>query len=175
MKIKDKAFVPFLTEGQISEAVNRLGKHLSKIYCDSNPLFVVVLNGSFIFAADLLRKIDFHTEISFIRVASYHGTKSTGEVTELLGLNEPVLNRKIVLIEDIVDTGLTVEKLRSALVQKGASTVEVVTLLFKPAAFKGITKPEYIGIEIGNDFVVGYGLDYDGLGRQLKEIYILSS
>lgn len=173
--IKDKKFVPLISRDRIQEAVKKLGQIISNDLRDKNPLFVVVLNGSFMFAADLVRYLDFNAEISFTRVASYHGTKSTGEVTELLGLNEPVLNRNVVIIEDIVDSGLTVEKLRELFKNKGAESVQVLTLLFKPKAFKGTITPEYVGIELGNDFVVGYGLDYDGLGRALPEIYILHS
>ena len=127
------------------------------------------------FAADLLRKITIPCDISFIKVASYHGVSSTGSITELIGLTENVKGRLVVIIEDIVDTGTTLEKLYNVLYQKEVKDVKIASLLLKPEAYKKEIPVNYVGIEITNEFVVGYGLDYDGLGRNLKEIYVLDA
>jgi hypoxanthine phosphoribosyltransferase len=138
------------------------------------PIFLVVLNGSFMFAADLLKEVTIPCEISFIKVASYHGTSSTGNVTELIGLTEDITGRTVVIVEDIVDTGITLERLMNVLTRKKVKQIKIATVLLKPQSYKKEFKVDYVGIEIPNDFVVGYGLDYDGLGRNLKEIYVLA-
>ena len=126
------------------------------------------------FAADLLKEVTIPCELSFIKVASYHGTSSTGTVTELIGLTEDLRGRTVVIVEDIVDTGITLERLINVLSRKNVKQTKIATVLLKPDSFKKNIKVDYIGIEIPNDFVVGYGLDYDGLGRNLKEIYVLA-
>lgn len=138
------------------------------------PLFVAVLNGSFMFAADLMKQIEIPCEISFVKMASYHGTESTGKVNELIGLNQNIEGRTVVVIEDIVDTGNTIEKLTSMLKDKKVKSFKIATALFKPSVYKKDIKIDYVGIEIPNDFVVGYGLDYDGLGRNLKDILVIA-
>jgi hypoxanthine phosphoribosyltransferase len=126
------------------------------------------------FAADLLKEVTIPCEISFIKVASYHGTSSTGNVTELIGLTEDITGRTVVIVEDIVDTGITLERLMNVLTRKKVKQIKIATVLLKPQSYKKEFKVDYVGIEIPNDFVVGYGLDYDGLGRNLKEIYVLA-
>lgn len=172
--VKDKQFKPYIGEDKILEAVKTLAKRINVELKDDFPLFLVVLNGSFMFAADLLKEVSIPCEISFIKVASYHGTTSTGSVTELVGLSEDVKGRTIVIVEDIVDTGITLEKLHGVLTKREAGSVKVATMLIKPDSYKKSIKVDYAGIEIPNDFVVGYGLDYDGQGRNLRDIYVLA-
>ncbi|MCE3225507.1 MAG: hypoxanthine phosphoribosyltransferase [Bacteroidetes bacterium] len=126
------------------------------------------------FASDLLKEVTIPCEISFIKVASYHGTSSSGSVSELIGLTEDLSGRTVVIVEDIVDTGVTLEKLVTVLQRKNVKQIKVATALMKPDSYKKEFKVDYVGMEIGNDFVVGYGLDYDGMGRNLKEIYVLA-
>lgn len=173
--LKDKKFIPYITEKSIAEAIELISEKINIELKDDFPLFLVVLNGSFMFAADLLRKITIPCDISFIKVASYHGVSSTGSITELIGLTENVKGRLVVIIEDIVDTGTTLEKLYNVLYQKEVKDVKIASLLLKPEAYKKEIPVNYVGIEITNEFVVGYGLDYDGLGRNLKEIYVLDA
>ncbi len=175
VKLHDKQFTPYISADVIHENVTRIAEELTSDVKKSFPLFVVVLNGSFIFAADLVKLLKFPCEISFIKLTSYSGTASTGEVIELIGLTENVENRTIIIVEDIVDTGNTLEKLYALLKDKKVKEIKTVTLLFKPEAYTKKIPLDYIGIRIPNDFVVGYGLDYDGLGRNLKDIYILHS
>jgi hypoxanthine phosphoribosyltransferase len=171
--IKDKQFLPYISEEKIAGAIASVAEKINRELAGLDPLFLVVLNGSFIFAADLLRKIHIPCHLSFIKVASYHGMSSTGSVTELIGLTEEVKDKVVVIIEDIVDTGTTLEKLYGVLQQRDAREIRIATLLLKPEAYKKNMPVNYTGIEIPNYFVVGYGLDYDGFGRNLKEIYVL--
>ncbi len=175
VKLHDKQFKPYITADVINQNIEKLAAQLSADVKKSFPLFVVVLNGSFIFAADLVKQLKFPCEISFVKLASYRGTGSTGQVNELIGLTENIEGRTIVVIEDIIDTGNTLEKLFALLKDKKAKEIRVATLLFKPEAYKKTIPVDYVGMEIKNEFVVGYGLDYDGLGRNLKDIYILHS
>ena len=142
---------------------------------NDNPHFIVVLNGSFLFAADLLKKLAYDAEVSFIKLQSYEGTKSTGRVTEVMGLHENISNRTVVVLEDIVDTGATLEKIYSILKSKNPKEIKIATLLFKPTAYQKELNIHYIGKEIPNEFVVGYGLDYKELGRTLPQIYKLKT
>lgn len=172
--VKDKQFKPYIGEDKIQLAVKALAVQINIDLRDEFPLFLIVLNGSFMFAADLLKEVHIPCEISFIKVASYHGTSSIGTVTELVGLSEDVTNRTVVIVEDIVDTGATLEKLHATLTKRGVKSIKVATMLLKPDAYKKPIPVNYAGIEIPNDFVVGYGLDYDGQGRNLKDIYVLA-
>jgi len=139
-----------------------------------NPLFIAVLNGSFLFASDIMRKINLeNSEISFVKLASYLGTESTGEVKELIGINHDISGRNIVVLEDIIDTGNTLEQIFSLLKSQNVDQIKIATLLFKPQAYTKNIDIDYIGKEIPNDFVVGYGLDYDQIGRNLPHIYKL--
>jgi len=172
--IKDKQFKPYISQQQITTAVKSIANSINTELENDFPIFLVVLNGSFMFAADLLKEVTIPCEISFIKVASYHGTSSTGNVTELIGLTEDITGRTVVIVEDIVDTGITLERLMNVLKRKKVKQIKIATVLLKPQSYKKEFKVDYVGIEIPNDFVVGYGLDYDGLGRNLKEIYVLA-
>ena len=174
MRIKDKSFEPFIDAEKIGEKVEQLAKAINEDYSDKTPLFLSILNGSFMFAADLMKKVTISSEISFIKVASYNSMVSSGHITELIGLSEPIFNRHIVVLEDIVDTGRTMKQIISSLEERGAKSIEIASLLVKPEALESKIDVKYLGFEIPNDFVVGYGLDYDGLGRNLASIYTLT-
>ena len=173
IKLHDKEFEIYIDETEINSAIEKMANKISQDFLNVNPLFIGVLNGSFMFASDLLKRITIPCEISFVKVASYHGTQSTGQVKELLGLVENIEGRAVIILEDIVDTGETIDKIYSDLLKKGASKIKIATLLYKPEAYKKLLPLDYIAIEIPNEFVVGYGLDYDGLGRNLRHIYKL--
>ena len=173
VQIADKQFETFIPEKEILHEVAALGKQLSVEYAGKDVVLIALLNGAFMFASDLMKEISIPCSISFVKVSSYHGTESSGEVKELIGLNEDLQGKHIVLVEDIVDTGTTIDKIMPGILKGNPASVSVCTLLFKPEAFKGSSKPEYIGFSIPNAFVVGYGLDYDGLGRNLRAIYQL--
>lgn len=172
--LKDKQFKPYIKSEQIEAAVKKVAQQINADLKNELPLFIAVLNGSFMFAADLMKQIEIPCEISFVKMASYHGTESTGKVNELIGLNQNIEGRTVVVIEDIVDTGNTIEKLTSMLKDKKVKSFKIATALFKPSVYKKDIKIDYVGIEIPNDFVVGYGLDYDGLGRNLKDILVIA-
>jgi hypoxanthine phosphoribosyltransferase len=171
--LKDKTFVPYITSDKIQESVRQMSKKINADLAQDTPLFLVVLNGSFMFAADLLKEVTIPCEISFIKLASYHGTNSTGTVTEMIGLTEEIKGRTVVIVEDIVDTGVTIEKLVALLTKKEVKQIKIASFLLKPDAYTKDIKVDYVGMEIPNDFVVGYGLDYDGLGRNMKDIFVL--
>ena len=172
--IKDKQFKPYIAQQKMADAVKAVADRINTDLKDELPVFLVVLNGSFMFASDLLKEVTIPCEISFIKVASYHGTSSTGSVTELIGLTENISGRTVVIVEDIVDTGITIEKLVTVLNAKNVKQIKIATALLKKEAYKKEIKIDYIGLTIKNEFVVGYGLDYNGLGRNLKEIHILA-
>ena len=167
----DKSFEIYISEDEIQKAINGIADRLNKDYADKNPLFLIMLNGAFMFAGDLFKKVNIVCDISFVKYASYSGTASTNSIKELIGVNENVKGRNVVIVEDIVDTGLTMEALTASLKEKGTKDVKIATLLFKPEAFIKDYKLDYIGMEIPNVFIVGFGLDYDGKGRNYKEIY----
>lgn len=171
IKVKDKEFAISIPEERILTEVDRLAARLNRDLEGENPLFLCVLNGSFVFAADLFRRIDIPAEISFVKLASYEGTASTGKVKELVGLVEDITGRTVVVVEDIVDTGRTMQKLVADLKSRGPKAVHVCTLLLKPEKLQVKLDVEYVALEIPNDFIVGYGLDYDGYGRNLRDIY----
>ncbi|MCB2379740.1 hypoxanthine phosphoribosyltransferase [Hymenobacter sp. BT635] len=171
ISLHDKQFAPYLTAGQITAAVRELAAQLNRDYAGKQPLFIAVLNGSFMFAADLLKEIQLPCEIAFIRVASYEGTSSTGTVREIMGLQEEVAGRDLVILEDIVDTGHTMKALLELLRAKNPASVEVATLFLKPECLQHELALRYVGLSIPNDFIVGYGLDYDGLGRNYPDVY----
>lgn len=170
--LHNEAFEPFIPEADLARAIDRVAGDIAKAYDGRCPLFVGVLNGSFFFASELLKRLPIECEITFVKVASYHGTTSTGTVTQLIGLNEKIEGRHVVVVEDIVDTGNTVEHILDALRQQHPASIAIATLLFKPDAYK---KPEipidHVAVRIPNAFVVGSGLDHDGLGRNLPGIY----
>lgn len=173
LTIKDKTFGPFISHEQIQTRIAELADEINDAYNGKCPLLIVVLNGAFLFAADLMKNLSIECEITFIRVASYEQTSSTGTVKQILGLKESVADRDLILIEDIVDTGLTIANLREQLLAQHPASLAIATLLFKPDAFKEDINLDYVGFPIENQFVVGYGLDYDGLGRNTKDILVL--
>jgi hypoxanthine phosphoribosyltransferase len=173
IQIHDKFFEVYLSQNKIEEAVKTLANTINNKYHGKEVIFVGVLNGAFMFSSDLLKNIDLVCEVSFVKMASYQGTQSTGRVDQLIGLVNSVEGKHVVILEDIVDTGLTLEKLRVLLTADEPASIAIASLLFKPNAFQGKLKPEFIGLEIPNDFVVGYGLDYNERGRNLREIYKL--
>ena len=160
---------------KIQDAIAVIAKKIDKDFKNQNPLFLAVLNGSFLFAADLLKKIKIECEISFIKVSSYSGTTSTGKINTLIGVNENLQKRPVIILEDIVDSGNTLEAVMREIKKHNPDTVRVTTLLFKPEAYKKKIALDYVGIKVPNKFLVGYGLDYNGLGRNLKDIYVLKT
>jgi len=174
LTVKDKNFVPFIEKQALEERIAEVGREISEDYRDKNPLFVVVLNGSFMFAAELMKNVSIACEITFVRVSSYSKTESTGELTEILGLKQSIHQRHVIIVEDIVDTGNTIEELKAILKEHNVKHFKIATLFLKPEAYKKDIKLDYVGIRIPNKFIVGYGLDYDGLGRNLKDVYQLS-
>ena len=175
MKIKDKEFSIFIPKEEIEEKVKGLAGQINVDYKDKAPLFIGILNGSFMFAADLLKYVNIPAEISFIKLNSYTKTHSSGKVKELIGLDENIFGRNLIIIEDIVDTGLTIQHLLGELLDLGPKSIEVATLLHKPGATVEELSLRYVGFRIPNQFVVGYGLDYDGHGRNLNDIYQLAN
>jgi hypoxanthine phosphoribosyltransferase len=171
IRVKDKEFKLSIPASEIDKAVDDLASRLNHDLEGQNPIFLVVLNGAFMFAADLYRKITVPSEISFVKLASYSGTSSTSDVKELIGLNEKLKGRYVVILEDIIDTGTTMQYLINKLKYLGVAEVILVALLFKPSAFQESFRIDYLGMEIPNDFIVGYGLDYDGFGRNYADIY----
>lgn len=173
--IHDKEFKSYISSAKIQRAVAGIAKKINKEFKNERPVFLSVLNGSFMFTADLLKQLKMECEVSFVKVSSYSGTGSTGKVRELIGLNENIKGRTVIILEDIVDSGNTLKKITPELKKHRPLQIRIATLFYKPDAFKGDTKPDYIGIEVPNDFLVGYGLDYNGLGRNLSDIYKLKS
>tara|TARA_B100000767_G_C19741115_1_gene526209 strand:- start:980 stop:1519 length:540 start_codon:yes stop_codon:yes gene_type:complete len=173
IRLLDKTFSPYLAADKIMARIEVLANELQRDYSDKKVIFLSVLNGAFMFTSDLMKSLDINLEISFVKLASYEGTKSSGVVRELIGLNNKIKDRHVVILEDIVDTGKTVDRLMELLKPEGARSIEVCTLLFKKSAFEGKEAPKYVGFEIPNKFVVGYGLDYDEAGRNIKELYQL--
>lgn len=173
MQIKDKEFELFLSEQEIQSTIQRLAQQINQEYRGKEVIFVGVMNGAFMFVADLLRNIDFECEVSFVKLASYEGVKTSGTVHELIGLVNDLYEKHVIILEDIVDTGLTLDKVFSIIDADAPSSLEFACLLYKPTAFKGKHAPKFVGIEIPDHFVVGYGLDYMEYGRNTKDIYKL--
>ena len=167
-------FEPYIRREEIAKQVYRLAQDIKRDYANKNPLFLCVLNGSFIFAADLFRACGLHdAEITFIRFKSYDGMSSTGDVKEIMGLSENITGRHILIVEDIIDSGITAAQLRKELAKPNPASVKMVSLLFKPESLTVGNAPEYVGFEIPPKFILGYGLDLDGLARNLPDIYVL--
>ena len=173
VKLKDKNFEIFINEKEINDIISNISNRINESGI-VNPLFIAILNGSFLFAADLMRKINIpDTEISFLKLSSYDGLSTTGNVNKLIGLSKKIEGRNIIVLEDIIDTGITLEKIISLLEKEKVNSIKIATLLFKPNSYQKKFQIDYIGKSIENDFVVGYGLDYDEKGRNLKNIYKL--
>ena len=171
IQLKDKTFTPFIQAATIQARIAQIANELDQEYSEKNPVFIVMLKGAFLFAADLLKNVTTNCEIIFIRLKSYEGTHSTGQVKVLLGIQEDLKNRHVIILEDIVDSGKTLHDFLPMLQQEKPASIKVATLLFKPESLKYDIKPNFVGFEISNEFVVGYGLDYDELGRNLPDIY----
>ena len=171
IQIKDKQFELFITEAVILESIRKISKQIRNDLYDKNPLLICVLNGAFMFASELMKQLDFPCEITFVRLKSYQGTTSSGKISEVESLADDIKDRNIVIVEDIIDTGHTIQYLEQSYSTKNPKSLRIATLLFKPEAFQAKRKADYVAMEIPNDFIVGYGLDYDGYGRNLRDIY----
>ena len=170
VRLHDLEFEPYITEAELAADIDRVAANIAEHYADKRPLFLGVLNGAFFFAAELLKRLPIECEISFVKVASYHGTRSSGSVSQLIGLNERIEGRHVVVLEDIVDTGNTIKHIMDILAERHPASVAVATLLFKPDAYTQDIPVEHVARVIPNAFVVGSGLDHDGLGRNLPGI-----
>lgn len=173
IKVHDKEFKTFFSAEDIHIQVNRIATQINNDYNGKRPLFIAILNGSFMFATDLFKALTIEAEICFIKLASYKGIKSTGQVVTTIGLDQTIKDRDIIVIEDIVDTGKTLHEFLPQLLNLAPASIKIATLLHKPEALKHPLQLDYIGFEVPNKFLLGYGLDYDGLGRNLNEIYQL--
>ncbi len=173
IEVNKKHFTPYITAQQISEQINILAGELNRDYEGKRPLFIAILNGSFMFASDLFKEVNIEAEICFIKLASYKGTKSTGNVVTSIGLDEPLNGRHVVIIEDIVDTGKTLHEFLPQLFNQQPASLKIAALLHKPDALAYPVKIDYLGFNVPDKFLLGYGLDFDGLGRNLREIYQL--
>ena len=173
IQVLDKQFQPYIKAEEIKEQVAKLAQQLNDDYADKKPLFIAILNGSFMFASDLFKELTINAEICFIKLASYKGTRSTGNVITSIGLDEPLNGRHVVIVEDIVDTGKTLHEFLPQLLNQQPASLKIAALLHKPEALAHPLTIDYLGFKVPNKFLLGYGLDYDGLGRNLKEIYQL--
>jgi len=171
MQLLDKTLFPYIQEKEITARVNELAQQISRDYAGKDPLFIILLNGAFLFASDLVKEISIPCQLSFIKVSSYSGTQSLGELRELIGLSENIKDRHVILLDDIIDTGLTMDNVLTQIRNQHPASISTVSLLLKPDMFTNAFKPDYIGFSIPNTFVVGYGLDYNGYGRNLKDIW----
>ena len=173
IEVHNKKFTPYITAQKIDEQIKSLAADLNRDYADKKPLFIAILNGSFMFASDLFKEVNIEAEICFIKLASYKGTKSTGNVITSIGLDEPLKDRHVIIIEDIVDTGKTLHEFLPQLFNQQPASLKIAALLHKPEALVYPIKIDYLGFNVPNKFLLGYGLDFDGLGRNLREIYRL--
>lgn len=173
IQLHDKSFVPFISAAEIDKVVARMATEVMEDIKDEIPVFVGVLNGAFMVVSDFMKHYKNPCEISFVKLSSYEGTTSTHEVKQLLGLNQDLTGRTVIIIEDIVDTGTTIVELKKMFEDKNVKQLKIATLFFKPDAYTKDIAIDYVGFNIPNKFIVGYGLDYDGLGRNLPEIYQL--
>ena len=173
IKVHDKAFEPYLSAEQIAEKIQGIAGQMNRDYAGKKPLFIAILNGAFMFASDLFKNISIEAEISFIKLASYKGTKSSGQVITAIGLDMDLIGRHVVIVEDIVDTGKTLHVFLPQLVNQQPASLKVAALLHKPEATVYPIPVDYLGFAVPNKFLLGYGLDYDGLGRNIPSIYKL--
>jgi len=175
VKLHDKYFIPFIDAKKIASTIKNLANQIEADLKDEQPIFIGILNGSFMFIADFVRQYKSNCEVSFVKLASYQGTTSTGKIKELVGLQEDLKGKTVVILEDIIDTGNTLKEIYHIFEDKQVKTLKIATLFFKPDVFKKDLKIDYVGLSIANKFIVGYGLDYDGLGRNLTDIYQLKT
>ena len=173
IELHNRKFKRFIDANTIQDAIDKVAVDINRDYKDKSPVFIGVLNGSFLFTADVVRRFESDCEVAFIRLASYEGTDSTGKINELIGLNEEIKDRDVLILEDIVDSGNTLKYIVETLMNYQPKSLKVATFLFKPNAYKKDIPVDYKGIEVANEFLVGYGLDFDGLGRNLEDIYII--
>lgn len=171
----NKKFEPYILEADLQKRISELAQQINTEYRDTEVMFISVLNGSFLFMADLFKQITLNAYVQFIRVYSYEGTSTSGKVNEVMGLNESLKGRHVILVEDIVDTGLTIDYIYKTVSAHEPASLKIASLLVKREVYKGSQKLDYVGFEIPNKFVVGYGLDYEGLGRNLPQIYQLKA
>lgn len=172
IKLLDKEFETFIPYEKVSQAVKRIAKEISHDLKGEDVLFICVLNGSFWFTAELFKEVELEQpEVTFLKLSSYDGTDTTGQVKKLIGLNEPVKGRTLVVLEDIIDTGITIVEVMEILKEHNPKNVKIATMLLKPEKFQNKMHIDYVGLEIGNDFIVGWGLDYNQKGRNLRDIY----
>lgn len=171
IQLLDKKFELYISSDEIDTAVQKMAQKINEDYLGKELVLVSVLNGSFMFASDLIKYITVDVEITFVKVSSYKGTETTGRVDELIGLNTNLRNKHVIILEDIVDTGITIDKIFTLIKSDQPSSLKICSLLYKPEAFKGVNAPDYVGFEIPNRFVVGYGLDYNEKGRNLNAVY----
>ena len=171
IKVKDKTFRTSIPEAEILKHVKEVAARINHDMAGKTPLFLAVLNGAFVFAADLMREITIPCEISFVKLASYMGTVSTGKITEVIGINEDLTGRHVVIVEDIVDTGLTMQRMIETLSLRHPASISTCSLLFKPDKLQADINIDYVAMKIPNEFIVGYGLDYDQQGRNLRDIF----
>lgn len=175
IKLHNNYFIPFIESAQIATAVKNMANQIESDLKDEQPIFIGILNGSFMFIADFVRQYKGNCGVSFVKLASYQGTASTGKIKELVGLQEDLKGKTVVVLEDIIDTGNTLEEIFKIFADKKVKALKIATLFFKPDVYKKKLKIDYIGLSIPNKFIVGYGLDYDGLGRNLSDIYQLKT
>ena len=169
--IQDKSFVQYISHEEIQAKLSLLANEINTDFSSKEPYFISVLDGSFMFASDLLKKVTVPNQVSFVKIKSYEDTKSTGTINQLIGIQESLEGKNVVILEDIVDTGKTMDFLVNELLKDNPASVSIATLVYKPASFAGNYMPTYIGFEISNEFIVGYGMDYNGYGRNLESIY----
>jgi hypoxanthine phosphoribosyltransferase len=172
IQVQGKDFELYITRDQIRKKISDLAEELNRDYKNRDPVFVSILNGSFVFASDILRELNIPCRISFLKVKSYENMDSTGKIHSLIGLDEDLKNENVIILEDIVDSGLTMTFLLDYLNQRGPDSLEILSLFRKPTAMKNKIEVKYLGFDIPNDFIIGYGLDYNGYGRNLPEIYV---
>ena len=175
VKIQDKLFETSISEAEIKQRVKAVAEQINRDMAGKNPLLLAVLNGAFIFAADLMREITIPCEISFVKLASYQGVTSSGTGKEVIGINENLSGRTVIIVEDIVESGLTMKRMIESIGTRNPASVHICTLLLKPDRLKVPLTIDYVAFRIPNDFILGYGLDYDQQGRQLKDIYTLKN
>lgn len=171
--VNGKRFGISLTSNEIQKRVAEVAEQINRDFEGQEVVFIGILNGSFMFAADLMKSINLVSKISFIKVSSYQGTNSTGEVKQLIGISESLEGKNVIVIEDIVDTGRTIKMIAEQLQQQNPASIKIATLMFKPSVYSENVAIDYYGFKIPNDFIVGYGLDYDGYGRNYKDIYTI--
>jgi hypoxanthine phosphoribosyltransferase len=174
IKVHDKYFIPYMEEAVLHKRIAELGKQIDSDYAGKRPLFIAILNGSFMFASDLFKVVSIEAEICFIKLASYKGTKSTGQVITAIGLDTDIVDRHVIVLEDIIDTGKTMNEFLPQLMNQQPASLKLAALLHKPEATEHPVTIDYLGFSVPNKFLLGYGLDYDGLGRNLREIYQLT-